>query len=111
MSSGTYTTLEKNIRYRKVGGKRKYEFRRKTSDGMWVWKSVPGFDNLQEARDLRDETRKALKSGDLVVGNDETTFGQFVEIHFARPRAKPLSERTIRGYRRQLDSTYKLAPW
>ena len=86
------------IYFREVGGRRRYEITFLDESGIRRWRTVPGFDNLEEAEAALVEVNSKLNRGERVAPS-RLTFDEAADIWFA---AKNIAERTRERYESNL---------
>ena len=70
------------IYFREVGGRRRYEISYLDETGTRRWKTVPGFDNLEQAEAELVEVKSKLNRGERVAPS-KLTFDQAADLWFA----------------------------
>jgi integrase len=86
------------VYFREVGGRRRYEYTFIDETGTRRWKTVEGFDNLEDAEAALGEVKQKLRKGDRVAPS-KLTFDEAADFWFA---GKNVAERTLERYESNL---------
>lgn len=86
------------IHFRQVGGRRRYEITYLDETGTRRWKTLPGFDNLEQAEAELVGVKAKLNRGERVAPS-KLTFDQAADLWFA---GKNVAERTRERYESNL---------
>ena len=70
------------VYFREVGGRRRYEISYLDETGTRRWKTVPGFDNLEQAQAQLVEVKTKLNRGERVAPS-KLTFDEAADLWFA----------------------------